>query len=161
MAGGVERDRGGILALSRLIERFEGAIAFDLLTICGWSLDDLGISYSWRDLWVLVMRWQKTPGTATCEAVQGVVHWPTTDQLLAIIADILQHANWQRLGKRHAAKPKRIPRPWEKSRATKLGSKPVPISQFNSWWDSKTKGVGRGRRRRRARDSMDPPRSDG
>ncbi|WP_425836943.1 hypothetical protein [Microbacterium sp. PA5] len=99
------------------------------------------------------MRWQKTPGTATCESVQGVVHWPVTDQLLATIYDVLQHANWQRSGKKNAPKPKRLQRPWEKTAARKLGSMPIPISKFNDWWDSKRKETSRGRRRR-ARNSV-------
>jgi len=142
-----------------LIERFGEAIEYDLLTMCGWSLDDLTVAFSWRDLWILVRRWQKTPGTATCDAVQGAEHWTVTDQLLATIYDVLQHANWQRLGKRSAPKPKRLPRPWEKTRVRKLGSDPIPISKFGAWWDSKVRR-GRHDKRRGARDRMGPSRPD-
>ena len=158
MAGGVGDRTGGILSLCRLIERYGEAIEYDLLDRRGWSLDDVGRVYSWRDLWVLVMRWQKTPDTATCEAVQGVVHWSVTDQLLAGVFDILQFANWQRASKKHSPKPKPLQRPWDKGNVRKLGSKPIPISAFNDWWDSKVRS--RRGRRHRARDGMVPAGSD-
>lgn len=69
--------------------------------------------------------------------MQGVEHWGTTDQLLAEIIDLLGHANWQRVGKQSAPKPKRFPRPWERAKARKFGSDPIPRSKFNDWWDSK------------------------
>lgn len=135
MAGGVGDQRGGILSLCRLIERYGEAIEFDLLQV-GRSLDELGDSLSWRDLWVLVMRWQKTPGTATCEAVHDVVLWDTPTQILAGIFDLLGISNWQRAGKRSARKPKPLDRPWDKkAKSRSFGSDPIPISQFNDWWD--------------------------
>ncbi|SDQ04794.1 hypothetical protein [Leucobacter chromiiresistens] len=137
MAGGVEHRPGGILALCRLIDRHEDAIEYDLLN-AGYSLDDLGHSLSWRHLWVLTRRWQTLPGTATCAAVQGREHWGVAEQLLAEIIDLLNIGNWQRAGRKHAAKPKRFPRPWEKAKAQKLGSDPIPVSKFSDWWDSFT-----------------------
>lgn len=62
-----------------------------------------------------------------------------TDQLLAALVDLLQVGNWQRAGRKHAPKPKRLPRPWEKSKGKQLGSAPIPVSKFNDWWDSKRK----------------------
>lgn len=143
MAGGVGDHPGGILALCRLIERHGEALEFDLLT-AGWSLDDLGVTLSWRDLQVLVRRWQVLPGSALCASVQGVEHWPITDQLLAEILDTLNTANWQRIGKSYAPRPKRFPRPWEKAKVRRFGSGPIPLSKFNDWWD----GVGTRRKAR-------------
>lgn len=160
MAGSVGYRPGGIFSLCRLIERFGEAIEFDLLTTAGRSLDELGESLSWRDLWVLVMRWQKTAGTATSEAIHGVVHWSTADQLNAMLVDLIAFGNWQRAGRKNAPKPKRLTRPWEKKRAQKFGSNPIPISKFNDWWDSKRKAATHGRRRR-AGNSVDPSRTDG
>lgn len=104
---------------------------------------------------VLVKRWQKTAGTALCEAVQGAEHWDTSTQILAMVYDVLQHANWQRASKRSAPKPKRLQRPWEKARVRKFGSDPIPISKFDEWWNAKARK--RNGRRRRARDSMGAP----
>lgn len=114
----------------------------------GRSLDDLGWSLSWRDLQVLVQQWQKTPGTATYRSVHGIELWSVTDQLLANVIDILAVANWQRAGKSHAPKPKRYPRPWERAKARKLGSDPIPMSKFSAWWDD----MGKRRRARRERE---------
>ncbi len=86
----------------------------------------------------MVRAFQRDPSTATSRAVHGE-HWSITDQLLAAIVDILQFGNWQRAGKKHAPKPKRLPRPWEKARGRQLGSKPIPISKFDAWWESKRK----------------------
>ncbi|WP_156175102.1 MULTISPECIES: hypothetical protein [unclassified Leucobacter] len=138
MAGGVLHRAGGILALCRLIDRHGNAIEYDLL-MAGRSLDDLGYSLSWRDLQVLVKRWQRTPGTATCESVQGVEHWTVTEQLLATAIDALNTGNWQRGQNRNSPKPKRIPRPWEQSQNQRLGSDPIPLHQFNDWWDKNAK----------------------
>lgn len=86
----------------------------------------------------MVRRFQRDPETATSRSIHGE-HWRTTDQLLASAVDLLQFANWQRQGKPHAPKPKPVPRPWQKSRGQKLGSKPIPISKFADWWESKRK----------------------
>lgn len=112
----------------------------------GRSLDDLGVTLSWRDLLVLKRKWEATPGFALCEAVQGVEYWSTTDQLLADAVDTLNEANWQRAGKQSAPRPKRIPRPWEKSKIRRLGSDPIPLSKFHGWWEDM------GRRRKARRD---------
>lgn len=100
-------------------------------------MDDLGVSLSWRDLWVLVMRWQRTPGTALCEAVHGE-RWSVEGQLLAHVIDLLEVGNWQRMGKKSAPKPKKFPRPWEKSKAQRIGRDPIPWSEFDDWWDSQS-----------------------
>lgn len=96
----------------------------------------MGGRYSWRDLLVMVRRFQGDPSSATSRAVHGE-HWSVTDQLLAALVDLLQVGNWQRAGKKSAPKPKRLPRPWERAKGRQLGSKPIPISKFNDWWDSK------------------------
>ena len=145
MAGSLEHRPGGILGLCRLINRHAEAIEYDLL-MAGWSLDDLGYRLSWRDLYVLVKRWRLLPGTATSEALTGQEMWSPEGQLLAELVDLAAAGNWQRGGNKHAPRPKRFPRPWEKTKAQKLGSDPIPVSKFNDWWDGRSK-------RRKARGS--------
>ncbi|QPE04134.1 hypothetical protein IT882_13130 [Microbacterium schleiferi] len=96
----------------------------------------MGVVYSWRDLWVMVRRFQRDADTATSRAIHGE-HWSVTDQLLAVLVDTLQFANWQRAGKKSAPKPKRFPRPWEKPKGHQFGRDAIPISKFNDWWNSK------------------------
>lgn len=119
-----------------ILAKHREAIEYDLL-MAGKSLDDLGtLALSWRDLRTLIRRWQRTAGTALSEAVQGYTMWSIEAQLLAEAVDTLRSGNWQRMQKKSAPKPKPIPRPWEKTKATRLGSEPIPISQFDDWWDS-------------------------
>lgn len=135
------RDRaGGIFGLCELLDKHAEAIEADLLDR-GWRLADVGVRYSWRDLLVMVRAFQRDPETATSQSINGP-HWKVRDQLLAIIADALNWGNWQRAGKRSAPKPKPIPRPWEKPKGKQLGSKPIPMSKFHDWWDSKKRGRG-------------------
>lgn len=137
MAEGLGHHGGGILGLYGLLKEHGEAIEFDLLE-CGMRLDDLGSeALTWRDLLVLVRRWQTNPTTALAESVHGV-RWTITDQLLALVHDLLNQGNWQRAGKKTAPRPKPLPRPWE-TKATSLGRDPIPISEFNDWWDSPAK----------------------
>jgi hypothetical protein len=78
---------------------------------------------------------QNDPNSALAKELHGA-RWSTEAQLMAFALDALHLGNWQRAGKRTAPKPKPIPRPWEKPKTTSLGSKPIPISQFDSWWES-------------------------
>lgn len=102
-----------------------------------YRITDLGSgSFSWRDLYVLVRRWQKLPGNALAAAIAGH-EVPTWDQqVLSIMVDQLAVANWQRKGGK-GGKPKPLKRWWQKTKARVLGADPIPISKFSSWWDSK------------------------
>ena len=62
--------------------------------------------------------------------------WSVTDYLLALIADLLQSGNWQRAGDKHAPRPKPIPRPGEKPDGEHMGSDPIPLGEFDAWWDN-------------------------
>lgn len=100
------------------------------------TLDDLGSeALSWYDLAVLVKHLQVDQSTALSTELHGT-RWSTESQLLAYVVDALHVGNWQRAGRKSAPRPKPFPRPWEKSKARTLGSKPIPLSQFNDWWDS-------------------------
>lgn len=135
MAEGLGNQPGGIFGLVELIDEHYEAIEADLLDR-GWRLSEVGGSFSWRDLLVMVRRFQRDPETATARSVHGE-RWKVTDQLLAALIDLLQIGNWQRAGKKHAPKPKPFQRPWEKPRGRKFGSKPIAMSKFNDWWESK------------------------
>lgn len=95
----------------------------------------MGVKFSWRDLLIMVRGFQADAASATSRAMHGE-HWTLTEQLLAALFDLLNFGNWQRAGKKHAPKPKRLTRPWEKPKNQRFGSKPIPISEFDDWWDS-------------------------
>lgn len=149
MAEGLEGHGGGIVGLLELIDQHQEAVEYELL-VAGYRLDDLGTpALSWRDLLVLMHRWLSLPHNAVAEAVDGHTRWTVAEQLLAVIVDVLEWANWQRLGKRSAPKPKRVPRPWEKSASKKYGKDPIPASQFDAWWESRSSKPEKKRVRRR------------
>jgi hypothetical protein len=138
VAAGLGHHRGGILGLhSQLLGKpaTRRAVQFDLLSR-GHSLDELGSeAFSWYDLLCMSEHLQRDPNSALTYALHGS-RWTVEAQLMAVVADTLAIANWQRAGRKSAPRPKPIPRPWEKVKAKVFGSKPVPISQFNDWWDS-------------------------
>lgn len=101
----------------------------------GKSLDDLGEDLNWLDLLLLIRRFQSTAGTALATCLWGPV-WSVEAQLLATIADGIHVGNWQRIGKRSAQKPKRIPRPWEQPKTQTVGKDPIPVAEFDDWWES-------------------------
>lgn len=106
---------------------------------------------SWLDLLIFVRVVQKEPSSALATELHGPA-WTIEAQLLAEAVDALNMANWQRAGRRHAPRPKRLPRPWEKPKTTTLGADPIPISKFNDWWDSK-----RAKRQARTRKGTKKP----
>lgn len=111
----------------------------------GHRLRDIGSKrLDWRDLYVLIRGWQKEPHNPLGAAINGFDLWTVGEQLLAEAVDVLQRANWQRANKPYAPKPKRITRPWEKSKNTRrLGRDPIPISQFDDWWEAKAEEANR------------------
>lgn len=138
MAEGRWDRSGGILGLCSFIDEHAEAVESDLLEH-GYRLSDLLVTYSWRDLLVMVRHWQDEPGTALSASVHGHRLWADSDHLLATILDAIQLGNWQRAGKKHARKPKLTPRPGDKKPGQSFGSDPIPISKFRAWWDSATK----------------------
>lgn len=134
MAEGLPREPGGIFGLLDLVDEHREAIEFELALI-GRDLDALGTpGLSWRALYVLVRRWQKLPGNAFAESVHGTPVPSWTEQVLAVIVDQLQAANF-RLGRGKGSKPKRFERWWEKVKK-RFGRDPIPMSKFDDWWES-------------------------
>lgn len=123
MAGGVEgRHRGGIRSLYRLVVEHGEALRFDLSTR-GWSLDAVGVWFSWVDVLAVV---RFSPRTSQLREAMDGPAWERSEVLLARALDELRGANWQRSGKKHG-RPKPIRVPGDKShqtfgRATSVGS---------------------------------------
>lgn len=127
--------RGGIYGLLELLDEHQEAIEYELLVI-GRHLDELGTrALTWRDLYVLVRRWQMTPGNAFASSVHGheVPSW--SEQVLAVIVDILNGIAFI-LKRGKGSRPKRLQRWWEKRKTQKFGRDAIPIAQFDAWWES-------------------------
>lgn len=130
------RLRGGIAGLCWLLSRHAEAIEIDLIRL-GLRLDDLGtFALSWRDLLVIVRRSRPDSDLARELNGSGEPPWGVTDYLLAAVVDLLANANWQRQGKKSAPKPRPIKRPGQVTEGQKYGSKPIPIKDFDAWWDN-------------------------
>lgn len=127
---------GGIFGLLDLIDEHREALEYELL-MAHYRIADLGSGLlTWRDLFVLVRRWQKIPGNALAASVYGAEVPAWTEQVLATVVDQLQSVNFN-LRKGKGQRPKPFERWWNKKKTQKFGSNPVPISQFDAWWDSK------------------------
>lgn len=88
---------------------------------------------SWRDMWMIFAN--APTGSVLAVSVQGErALWTVSDYLLAIIADELNDANWQRGGGK-GTRPDRLKRPGVKDDSHKFGADPIPVSEFNDWWD--------------------------
>ena len=142
MAGGVLYFRGGIAGLCWLLNRHAEAIEFDLLAL-GLRLDDLGTDrLTWRDLYVVVHR--SGPASALVRELQPeLAAWASgaiVADLLAHVVDLLAAGNWQRQGKKAAPKPKPVPRPGKKQDGQRYGADPIPVKDFDDWWNGGKRG---------------------
>lgn len=147
MGRGVGDRAGGILGLFRLLTEHEGAIRYDLLSL-GLRLDDLGTKrLTWVDL--LAVLTNLPPGSAVARARHGeFATWTAETHLLALIADVLRAANWQRASK--GPRPKPVPRPKDPAqqqlsaaalkkdhmRSGVIGQ-PAPFDEMKRWLEAK------------------------
>jgi hypothetical protein len=116
-----------------VVEDHAGAINYDLMRI-GLRLRYLGTeALSWGDLHDYVR--YGNADTALALARHGTaVLWKITDHLLAVVADALHNANWQRGGGK-GTRPKPIQRPGAGEDGQKLGADPIPAGDFWDWWN--------------------------
>lgn len=120
---------GGILGLCDLLDEHGQAVEAHLIAL-GLRLRWLGAGrLTWNDLRAVVAA--AAPRSEIGRAIgEG---WEVTDYLLAVVADYLAVANWQRSGKRGLPKPRPLPRPGD-TNTERFGSDPIPIAEFNDWW---------------------------
>jgi hypothetical protein len=116
-----------------VVEDHAGAINYDLMKL-GLRLRQLGTgALSWGDLRDYV-RYGNTETALALETHGSTVLWGVTDHLLAVVADALHNANWQRGGGK-GSKPQPIPRPGVEGDAVKMGAEPIPAADFWDWWN--------------------------
>lgn len=88
---------------------------------------------SWGDLHDYV-RYGNADTALALERHGATVRWSLTDHLLAVIADALHNANWQRGGGK-GTRPQAIPRPGADDKSETLGADPIPAKDFWDWWN--------------------------
>lgn len=125
---------GGILGLFGFLDDHQEAIEYDLIALDLRLRDFPSDRADWGDLLAIVRQSARTSALGRSVDPEGH-EWDVNSYLLAITADALRAANWQR-GKR-GPRPKPIPRPGDKSKARKFGTKPMTIAQMDEWLASK------------------------
>lgn len=61
-------------------------------------------------------------------------NWDVAEYLAAAILDGINSGNWQRGGGK-GSRPKKVERPGTKQEGQRVGAEPIPIKDFDSWWD--------------------------
>ncbi len=124
---------GGIFSLCELLDEHAEAVEYELLER-GYRLAELGSRFSWRDLLVMVKRWQTLNGSALQQSISGFRAWNVEAQLLAEVVDTLAIGNWQRAGKKTAPRPKPLPRPSDERNS--FGAGAIPFDEIDDWMKS-------------------------
>lgn len=131
---------GGILSLAALIEEHGSAIDFDLLTLTSYSLFDIGAALPWSRFLSFVRHLPM--GSALMRELEPEqALWSDgvrTADVLADIFDLLQSFKGTYVNahsKRRIRKMEPYPRPWLKKQTKHFGKDPIPISEFDRWWE--------------------------
>lgn len=69
----------------------------------------------------------------------GGRHWSSrmkTNGLLADLFDAIRQFNYS-FAKEGTAQPKPYPRPWAEDKTERFGKDPIPIEDFDDWWNGK------------------------
>lgn len=123
------------------------ALDYDLMTLCGGlSTDDLGGRLSARGLMGFLAHLPISSATsrrlnAECA---DFADWHGSDKanmLLAALVDELRMLSWgfSQAHSEHSLRrymPEPIPRPGIPKRDRRVGYDPIPIKDFDSWWES-------------------------
>ena len=122
------------------------------MTRTRFTLDDLGGTLSWASLLHFVSNLDEHSAYVKKKDGHEVAAWSTRVKTNAILADIYDEIamlNYFFLAAntpKNSPKPK-LPKPYPRpgvdesssSGTRKFGSKPIPVSQFDDWWDSMDK----------------------
>lgn len=128
---------GGILGLVDFLEVHGEAVEYDLIGR-GLRLRELGSArFSWLDLQIIVRGAPRD--SAIGRSIGGATsEWGVTEHLLALLVDAVVIGNWQRQGNPHAPRPHPLSRPGAPKQGTHLGKEPIPVGDFEEWWNSIT-----------------------
>lgn len=110
-----------------------------------YQLTDVGGALSWGALLHFVSYLPRTSALSQeMRPLDDTERWMRGEGTAAILADIFDAIRvldvevMAKGSRRKPRQPKPYPRPWAKGKGEKhIGSDPIPIAQFDSWWDSK------------------------
>lgn len=131
-----------MIALVELIKEHGGALNHDLMTRLGAFIEDVPDVVSWRDLMDFI-HYLPNDSALFSALHPDIAPWATTAQTNSILANIydaiaqLSHMYASAHTKKTLPKPKPYPRPFAKDEdEQRLGSDPIPMSEFDDWWNS-------------------------
>ena len=132
---------GGTVAAAAIVRDHRTAIEYDLLTLTGYTLDDIGGALSWCALFSFIKH--LPPSSAYVrEMYPEEATWVNGWRNAAILADL-----WDLIAAAHTAegrKAPRYPRPTTKKDNTqRLGAEPIAAGDFDRWWNERTTSTGR------------------
>lgn len=125
-----------------LIEEHGPALEYDLLTLAHYQLKDIGGALTWGALLHFVMHLPRTSALSQ-ELVPrtDIERWVDGEMTPTILADLFDAITQgfasitAAIANRSAKRIRPYPRPWLKSKERHVGSKPIPVSEFERWWD--------------------------
>ena len=110
------------------------AIEYDLLTLTGYTTDDIGGALPWSALFSFIRHLPLTSALQR-ELNPEVASWCAGEHNASILADLwdlVAHVNTQR-----GHTPPKYPRPKPISKTERqIGANPLPIKDFDAWWNS-------------------------
>lgn len=129
----MERRHGGTAAAAVIVRDHRTAIEYDLLTLTGYTLDDVGERLNWCSLYSFIKH--LPPSSAFFrEEYPEEAEWANGWKNAAILADL-----WDLIAAIHAKRGKepKYQRPGTKDESTQRhGADPIPISQWEDWWNN-------------------------
>ena len=116
------------------------------MTLADKTLDDLGGALSWRALLHFVTCLGPTSALVRelRPELNEMAPWLDGSMVAPLLADLIDCLNMQRWERAVAAsgkkprKPKRVTRPWDGGGKGErvIGRDPIPVSEFEAWWES-------------------------
>lgn len=114
------------------------------MTRCsGTTLEDVPEHLSWRALRSFVGHLD-AGSELVSELSPESAHWQGDSRIAMLLADVFDQLSWLRYefacantpkGKSRPKRPRPYPRPGVKAQDESVGRKPIPVSEFDAWWD--------------------------
>lgn len=114
------------------------------MTRCsGTTLEDVSEHLSWRALRSFVGHLD-AGSELVSELSPENAHWQGDSRIAMLLADVFDQLSWLRYefacantpkGKSRPKRPRPYPRPGVKAQDESVGRRPIPVSEFDAWWD--------------------------
>jgi hypothetical protein len=124
-----------------VIDSHGPALEYDLLTMTHYQLRDVGGALPWGALRHFLQYLPRDSALSReLVPVTESERWASGDATASVLADLYDLLSVFRSEAavkgttHHARRPRPYPRPWLKPRVRHVGSKPIPVTEFERWW---------------------------